>query len=256
MLIKTTSLNAISVAGYRSAIAAIVILLWVRRPRPTWTITQFGTALSYAATVILFVWATKLTTAANAIALQYTAPIWVLLFNRFFRNLPLNRIDGIAATLVMLGICLFFVDAMKEGAWDGNLLAIASGMAFALVALFSRAQNGVSVTESILLGNVITAFLCLPFMEHIVPRASDITNLLLLGVFQLGISYILYAWAMKHVSAMDAVLITMLEPLLNPLWVYLGTGEIPDVAAIFGMLLILITVTSRSILYFRSIQPL
>jgi drug/metabolite transporter (DMT)-like permease len=238
LLIKMLPLSPLAIAGMRSAIAACVMFLWVRRKgpmHPVWTPAQFGSIISYMFTVVLFVWATKQTTAANAILLQYTAPVWVAVFSAAIAKERLQRRDVIVVICVMLGMVVFFLDALSPGAVLGNLLAIASGVAFAGVALFMRAQRGVSTTESIILGNMLTAVVCIPFAGGFPPVSPDwIVPLVLLGTLQLGVSYLLYSWALAHVTALEAVLITVLEPLLNPLWVGLALGEMPSASAVVG----------------------
>jgi drug/metabolite transporter (DMT)-like permease len=239
LLIKLLPLSPFAIAGFRSAIAASVMFLWVRRQgplQPTWTTPQFGSIISYMFTVVLFVWATKQTTAANAILLQYTAPVWVALFSA-------------VVACVMLGMVVFFLDALTPGAMFGNILAVASGIAFAGVALFMRAQRGISTTESIILGNVLTAIVCIPF-AGVLPEVSVdwIFPLLVLGVFQLGVSYLLYSWALAHVTALEAVLITVLEPLLNPVWVGLALGEMPSGTALIGGSLVMAAVVVRGLI--------
>ncbi|RPI67139.1 MAG: EamA/RhaT family transporter [Ignavibacteriae bacterium] len=270
LLIKSIPLPALTIAGGRSAIAAIVMLLWLRKPKPIWTVAQWGSIISYTLTVILFVMATKLTTAANAIFLQYTAPIWVAIFSVFVTKEKLTRIDLISVLVVMAGMSVFFLDKMEGGQLTGNLIALASGLAFAGVALFMRAQNGVSTTESILFGNILTFGVCALF---VVPSAMfqvpstispfsffaispfSLFALVLMGVFQLGVSYILYSWAMKHVTAIEAILITTLEPILNPLWVALFLGEVPSTVAIIGGLIVVAGVVARNFAYERAHDP-
>ncbi|MBU3678223.1 MAG: EamA/RhaT family transporter [Candidatus Kapabacteria bacterium] len=238
LLIKLLPLSPLAIAGLRSAIAAAVMFLWIRRKgplKPAWTPAQFGSIISYMFTVVLFVWATKKTTAANAILLQYTAPVWVAIFSATVAKERLARRDVIVVGCVMLGMVVFFLDALSPGAILGNALAIASGVAFAGVALFMRQQRGTSTTESIILGNVLTAIVCAPLAGALPPATMDwILPLLVLGMLQLGVSYLLYSWALAHVTALEAVLITVLEPLLNPLWVGLALGEVPSSTSILG----------------------
>ena len=252
LLIKLLPLSPFAIAGFRSAIAASVLFLWVRRQgplQPTWTTPQFGSIISYMFTVVLFVWATKQTTAANAILLQYTAPVWVALFSAAITKERLQKLDMVVVACVMLGMVVFFLDALTPGAMFGNILAVASGIAFAGVALFMRAQRGISTTESIILGNVLTAIVCLPF-AGVLPEVSVdwIVPLLVLGVFQLGVSYLLYSWALAHVTALEAVLITVLEPLLNPVWVGLALGEMPSGTAFIGGSLVMASVVVRGLM--------
>jgi len=256
MLIKTIPLSPLAIAGSRSIIAALVMLAWQMMPerafRPLWTYAQIGSIISYALTVILFVMATKFTTAANAILLQYTAPVWVALLSAVVARERLRANDIAVVVVVMVGMLVFFLDTLSPGAMTGNIIAIASGVAFAGVALCMRAQRGRSTTESIILGNILTAFVCLPLAGSLSVDADALTRLLILGVFQLGVSYILYAWALAHVSAIEAVLITVLEPLLNPIWVGLATGEIPSLTAVVGGIIVVSAVIARNFVHART----
>lgn len=248
VFIKSLPLTPLTIAGSRSAIAAVTMLLVLRRPQPTWSVFQWGSIISYSATVILFVVATKLTTAANAIFLQYTAPIWVAVFSWVITKERLTKIDVLAILVVMSGMSVFFLDQVNLGSLTGNLIAVGSGLAFAGVALFMRAQRGSSTTESILLGNVLTAVVCLPFLSPFPLTVPIMMNLLALGVLQLGISYLLYSWALKHVSALEAILLTTLEPLLNPVWVTLFHGETPSMHSVVGGSIVVGAVVLRNVL--------
>jgi drug/metabolite transporter (DMT)-like permease len=256
MLIKTIPLSPLAIAGSRSAIAACVMLAWhlmrERAFRPSWSVAQIGSIFSYALTVILFVMATKYTTAANAILLQYTAPVWVALFSAVVARERLRATDIAVVSIVMMGMVVFFLDTLTPGAVTGNIIAVASGVAFAGVALCMRAQRGKSTTESIILGNILTAIVCLPLTGSLAVDADALTRLIILGVFQLGVSYILYAWALAHVSAIEAVLITVLEPLLNPIWVGLVTGETPSTTAIVGGIIVVTAVVARNFVNART----
>ena len=255
ILIKALPLSPLTIAGMRSAIAAMVMLFWLRNPKPTWTRYQWGSIVSYAATVSLFVVATKMTTAANAIFLQYTAPVWVGLFSWIITKEKLSKVDGLAVIVVMSGMTVFFLERVDVGSMIGNVVALCAGFAFAGVALFMRAQKGESTTESILLGNVLTALVCLPFLQPFPFESSIILKLLALGTLQLGASYILYSWALKHVTAIEAILITTLEPILNPVWVALFYGEVPSSVAIFGGLIVVCAVVARNFAHARTLRP-
>ena len=252
--IKSIPLDALTIAGARSAIAALVIFLWNRRVAPTWSKAQIGSIVSYALTVILFVSATKLTTAANAIFLQYTAPVWVAILSWAIARERVTRSDVASVVAVLIAMSVFFIDSLEGGTVVGDVVAVASGVAFAGVALFMRAQHGVSTMESILFGNILTALVCLPFFTPFIGEPSVMINLVLLGVVQLGVSYILYAWAMKYVTALEAVLITVIEPLLNPIWVGIGHGEVPSQTAILGGLIVVGAVMTRNLLHAKRIQ--
>jgi drug/metabolite transporter (DMT)-like permease len=247
LLIKLINWNALAIAGMRSAVAALILLVYVRRPHFHWSFDQIGGAVAYALTVTLFVIANKLTTAANAILLQYSAPIYVALFGAWFLGEKTNRLDWITIIFVIGGMTLFFLDDLTGGGWRGNICAIMSAVSFAWLVLFLRKQKDGSPFESVLLGNLVAALIGLPFMFESMPDAKSWLGLLLLGVFQLGLSYIFYAAAIKHVSALEAILIPVLEPLLNPIWVFLLLGETPGWWAVVGGTIVLVAVTARGI---------
>ncbi|BER91471.1 DMT family transporter [Atrimonas thermophila] len=244
MLIKSVPWHPLAIAGTRSAIAALVFLLYLRHPRFTWSLSQLGGALSYAGTVALFVAATKLTTAAAAILLQYSAPIYVALLSGPVLSEKTTHRDWWAIFTVFGGMLLFFLDKLEGSNLLGNLLAIASGWAFALLAIFLRLQKDGSPFESVLLGNLLTALIGLPFMLRDFPLdLKSVTSLLLLGTLQIGFPYILYVKAVKMVTALAACLIPIIEPILNPLWVFLVIGESPGRWSLLGGALVICGVT-------------
>jgi len=245
LLIKMISWNPIAIAGMRSAIATLVLLVFLRRPHLTWSSAQIGGALAYTVTVILFVLANKLTTAANAILLQYTSPIFVALFGAWFLGERATRLDWTTIFVVMGGMVLFFLDDLTTGGLWGNVCAIASGVTFACFVLFMRKQKNDSPLESVFLGNILTALIGFPFMFEAVPSASSWVGLILAGVIQLGLSQVLYAAAIKHVAALEAILIAVIEPILNPIWVLLVMGEAPGPWASLGGFIVLVSVTIR-----------
>jgi drug/metabolite transporter (DMT)-like permease len=248
LLIKWVTWNPIAIAGTRSAIAALVMLAFRPKMKIHWGFAQLGGAIFYAITVILFVTANKMTTAANAILLQYTAPIYVATFSYWFLGERITKLDLATIATAIGGMILFFLDGLsKQGFW-GNIVAILSGIAFAGTALFLRKQKDSSPLESLFLGNVLTALIGLPYVMHSWPNATGWLGLILLGVFQLGFSYILFAEAMKHVTALEGILIPILEPVLNPIWVFLLLNERPGRWAIAGGIIVLISVSFRCLL--------
>ncbi|MBS3937301.1 MAG: EamA family transporter [Peptococcaceae bacterium] len=249
LLIKSIDLNPLAIAGTRSAIAALIILLFIRRPSLAWSRLQVATAISYSLVVILFVAANRLTTATNAIMLQYTAPIYVAFLAHYFLKERTTRYDWLIVSITIGGIALFFMEQIGPSGLLGNLLAILSGISFACFTILMRMQKDGSPLESVFLGNVFTAIIGLPFLVVNLPQSADWSPLLILGVVQLGIPYILYSLAIKHVSALDAILVPVLEPLLNPVWVFLWLGEAPGRWALLGALVVLSSVTVR---YFLS----
>jgi len=247
-LIKSVEWNAVAISGMRSMIAAAIMLAFIRKPNLKFNRFKIGGAFAYVGTVALFVMATKLTTAATAILLQYTAPIYVALLGAWFLKERTTVLDWLTIFFVFGGMFLFFIDEMSPGGMLGNIYAILSGFCFACMVLLLRRQKDESPLESVFWGNVLTAIIGLPFMFTSMPDTSSWIGLLLMGVFQLGISYILYSLAIKHVSALEAILIPVIEPLLNPVWVFLALGEFPGPWAFVGGIIVLFAIVGRSVI--------
>lgn len=247
LLIKESSLPALALVGGRSALAAIVLLIYVRRPRWTWSVAQIGGAIALAAGYILFVMATQLTSAANAILLQYTAPLWVALFGIWYLHERPQTIDYVTMALIAGGMLLFFGDKLTGDALLGNLLAALSGVTMAWMTLFLRKQKDGSPYETVLLGNALAAVIGLPFLLTASPTAVDWGILLFLGIFQLGFASILHAYAIKRLAAMEVILISTLEPIMNPLWVFLFNGETPGTMALVGGTIVVAAVLVRGL---------
>jgi drug/metabolite transporter (DMT)-like permease len=249
LLIKSVAWPPLAVAGGRGFIAAAFLAVFAPRFRFTWSAAQIGGAVAYAATTILFVTATKLTTAANAILLQYTAPVWIALFGAWFLGERATRADWLTIAIVFCGMGLFFCDDLRLAGFAGNLIALASGVAFAAMTLLLRKQKDTSAEESIFLGNLLAGVVGLPFMfsAQTFPSVRGWIALALLGVVQLGVSYLLYARAIRHITALEAVLIPVIEPILNPLWVLLALGERPGPLSLLGGVIVLAAVTARTV---------
>ena len=248
VLIKFVAWPPLAVAGGRGIIAALFLAVMVRPLRFTWSPVQLGAAVAYAGCTISFVIANKLTTSANAILLQYTAPIYVALLSYWFLDERIRRADWITVALTLAGMTLFFADGLELKHTLGNVVAIISGIFFAAMTLLLRKQKDSSPTESIILGNLIAGVVGIPsFLRAPNLPIQGWMALSLLGVVQLGVSYLLYARAVKHVSALELVLIPVLEPILNPVWTWLAYGEKPGRWAFYGGALVLGAVTWRAL---------
>jgi len=248
LLIKSVQWNPMAISGMRSLIAALIMLAVIRKPNTQFNRYKVGGAFAYVGTVLLFVIANKLTTAATAILLQYTAPIYVALLGAWFLKERTTRLDWVAIVMVFGGMFLFFIDEMTPGGMLGNIYAIISGFCFACMVLLLRKQKDGSPLESVFWGNVLTAIVGIPFMFSSMPDLRSWIALLLMGVFQLGTAYILYAMAIKHVTALEAILIPVIEPLLNPVWVFLVIGEAPGPWAFVGGIIVLTAIVGRSVI--------
>ncbi|KRQ85804.1 threonine and homoserine efflux system [Caloramator mitchellensis] len=247
VFIKLVQWNPIAIAGMRSLISAIFLIVVVRKVKFNRSKDQIICALTYAATVILFVSATKLTTAANAIMLQYTAPIFVAFLSYIVLKEKVEKIDWITIFIVFLGMILFFIGKLETKNFLGNLLSILSGITYALLAIYMRKQKDKSPEESLIIGNLITAVISIPFMLQSMPSKMSWLGLLLLGTIQLGLPYLLYAKAIKHITAIEAVLIPVIEPLLNPLWTFLVLNERPTPWALLGGFVVLSAITFNQV---------
>lgn len=245
ILIKLVNWNSIAIAGMRSAIAALIMLAVIKKPRLTWSFNQVAGAVAYTVTLIAFVSATKMTTAANAVLLQYTAPIYVALFGAWFLNEKTTFLDWITIAAVMGGMVLFFMDRMGGGSLLGNIFAVSSGVSFAFMHLLMRKQKDESPIDSIFLGNIFVAVVSLPFMFKSMPDPLSWGGLAALGIIQIGIPYIMYSIAIKSVTALEAVLIPVIEPILNPVWVFLFVGEVPGAWSLIGGFIVLFFITAR-----------
>jgi drug/metabolite transporter (DMT)-like permease len=201
--------------------------------------------------MILFVAANKLTTAANAIMLQYTAPLYAAAFGWIFLKEKASTIDWVTIVVVLGGMALFFMDKLTLGGMQGNLLAIVSGVFFAGAMVSFRAQKDGSSMESILLSHALTFVISIPFLWGPGPSLVGWGALAALGVFQIGLSSVLLTYGVKHISALQSLLTSMLEPIFNPLWVFLVIGEVPGPRALAGGAIIVVAVTARSLLSLR-----
>jgi drug/metabolite transporter (DMT)-like permease len=249
VLIKfiATSWPGLAVAGGRGGIAAVFLLLTNRGLRFHFSRDQLAGAFFYAACTVTFCLANTLTNAANAILLQYTAPVWVALLSAWILGERATRADWLAIVVALGGMALFFKDSLALGHAPGDALAVLSGLCFAAMILALRRQKDGSAVESIILGNLLAFLIGLPWIvpAPVLP-ASGWAALLTLGVVQLGVSYWLYARAIKHVTALEAVLIPVVEPVLNPIWVLLFVGEKPSGWALAGGAIVVGAVTLRA----------
>jgi len=248
VLIKSVPLNPIAIAGSRSLISAIFLSLFLREINTKNLNHVIMGGFFYAATVILFVVSNKLTTAANVILLQYSAPIWVALIGWWFLREKAKLTDWFFIIALIGGIFLFFLDELTlNGKW-GNILAIMSGVAFAGTVIYMRKLKDSSPLLMIVIGNFIAALICLPFFITSVHVSEHMLPLLALGVFQLGLPYILYSMAIKSVLAIEAILIASIEAILNPLWVFIIFSEKPGLWAVIGGVIVFCTVTLYGVL--------
>ncbi len=252
LFIKLVNLGPLATAGIRSVIAAVFLFATAKGPRFQWSAAQLLCGAAHAIAMITFVAATKLTTAANAILLQYSAPVFVALFSFWLLGERISRFDWVSLAVVLGGLVLFFFDRLTiAGSW-GNVLAIVSGVAFAWVHLLLRYQKAGSPVGSLILGNVITAVVCAPWAVGRAPDAASWGALIFLGTVQLGLSNMLYSRAIRHVRAVESAIILMIEPVLNPILVLVFLGERPGPWAIAGGVVVFAAISVRSLIAARA----
>ena len=262
--IKAASLNAWQVAGFRSAVAAVALLLMMpeSRRRPTPRVLLVGVA--YATTMVLFVMSNKLTTSASAIFLQSTAPLHVLLLSPWLLGERVRRADLVYMGVLALGLASFFVgldpvSATAPNPWLGNVLATLSGVTWALTVMGLRAlgRGGSDCgPASALWGNVIACLVCLPLALPVESsRPVDWAVIAYLGVFQIALAYVFLIRGLRQVPALEASLLLLLEPVLNPIWAWMAHGERPGAWSIGGGLLILLATLAKSAWDARRTQP-
>ena len=249
LLIKIIPWPPMAISGIRGGIAALTIFLLTRNLRFTWSRTQVAAAVCYVLVVTLFVIANKLTTAGNSILLQYTAPVYVAIFGYTFLGERSTRVDWVTILVLLTGLTVFFFDELTISGVLGNVCAILSGMSFAALTILLRKQKDGSPSDSILLGNLLTLLIGLPFiLTSVSLDPAPWLLIVVLGVFQLGIPYVLYTTAINYVTALDAIIYPIIEPILNPILVFLVLGEVLGSWAIFGGILVLSGVIARGLL--------
>lgn len=255
-LIKLVTWHPGAIWSARCAIAA-ALLYAVRRPALRGIApAEWSAAAALAATTGLFILANKLTTPANAILIQYSAPVWVALLGPWAVGERATRLDAVAIAVVLFGIALFFLDQLAFDYALGNAVALGAGVAFACsalamrrVALSGTEDRAVDLLRPLVLGNLLGAVVGAPFwLAAPAPDAVGWSALLALGVFQQAAAYFCYAAAIRHARAIDVVLVPVIEPILSPLWVGLAFGEWPSPWALIGGAIVVGAVTARGVL--------
>ncbi len=245
--VKLSTLSAWQLASGRSLVAALVLALAFPAGRRLPSRRGLGVSVAYATTVVLFIIANRLTTSANAIFLQDTAPLYVLLLSPLLLRERPTRGELLAVPVFLLGLSLFFLDQLAPGQLGGNLTALAAGVAFALTILGLRAVNEEGPVV-LVWGNLIAgASVLVPALGGPTPTPLDVGLLLFLGVFQLGLAYTLFHRGIQHTPAVEASLLILLEPVLNPVWTFLLAGEQPGPWAMVGGTIILIATAWRTV---------
>ena len=251
LFIKVIDWNPYAIAGFRSLIASFVLLIYLKKPQFTFSFPQIAAAAANATTMLLFVVANKETTAANAILLQYVAPVFTAFIGAILLKEKARIEHWIGFTIALIGMIIMFMGKLSGGQMLGNILALSSAVTYSLFFVFMRMQKNESPFESILLSHWITAGICLIvslFMPIPDFTIQSIGAIVILGVIQLGIPSILFAVAIKRITAISANLIAIIEPVFSPLWVFIVLNESPGINSIIGGIIIVSAVTAVSII--------
>jgi drug/metabolite transporter (DMT)-like permease len=239
VFVKALDWQPTSILAGRGLFASLVFLAYLRR-LPTkltrWTLLAAGASIL---TQLLFIISTKLTTAANAIFLQYTAPIYVVLLAFWFLREKPSRTDWIAMITIFTGLLLFFGDELSPDGLYGNILAALSGVTAAVMMVSFRAQKDGAPEDSVLLASLVIAIFGFPSILRESWTVTHWLTIAYLGLFQIGLAFVFFTRAIKNIPALEANLIGTLEPVLNPVWVYLFLGERMGSSATLGGLIVL-----------------
>ena len=247
IFIKLIPWNSIVIAGLRSLIAGFVMFVYMRARGIGFTADRRSLAggAALCLTLTCFVAANKLTTAANSIVLQFTAPMFIVVFSALYMKKRFSRADVLAVVLTMAGISLFFVDQLTPGHLAGNCVAIFAGMAFACYYMSLEGASESQRMSAILIAHGLTFLVGLPFTFVYPPElsAAPVACILVLGVVQLGIPYVLLGRASGACPPLACSLLGAVEPLLNPVWVFIFDGEAPGLWALIGGVVVVATIT-------------
>lgn len=248
VLVKLIPWNAMAIAGVRSLFALIFTLIVVKDRKIRFTVSNLlGGACMFGST-FLYIFAAKRTTAANAIVLQYTAPVFILIISALFLKKRITRLDIYAVVVIFSGITLFFLDNLSTGQLLGNIAGLGSGLCFAGLFL-CNSMKGATPQQGTIVAHILGTVICLPFAftevtAEIIPWASVIV----MGVIQLGLAYFLLSKGSVHTPPLLASLIASIEPILNPLWVMLVIGERPGAWATVGIAIVILGVISYNVM--------
>jgi|TARA_S200000501_G_scaffold109095_1_gene102358 drug/metabolite transporter (DMT)-like permease len=252
LFIKLVDLSPVAITGTRSIAAALVFLIYLKKPQLYLNRYFIIGVISYAAMMLLYVFSIRLTTAANAIFLEFTAPIYVVILGYYILNERITIFDILSMFVIFSGMTLFFIDELSFYGFWGNIMAAVAGVCLGVVTIMIRKEKE-SAFQIVLMGNILTALVCIPFMFAGLQEtaSTDWFIIFVLGIVQLGIPYILYTKALRQVQALDAILVSMIEPILNPFWVYIFVGEKMGEWALVGGVLVLSGSIGRAIIKIR-----
>ncbi|MCK5379187.1 MAG: DMT family transporter [Acidobacteria bacterium] len=255
--VKACSLSGWQIASFRSGLAALALLALIPAARRRWTRLTWAVGLAYAGTMVLYVVANKMTTAANTIFLQDTAPLYILVLSPLLLGEPGRRRDLIFMLILAAGMSLFFVGAQPATATAprpmlGNILALCAGVCWALTLIglrqLGRTGRGDGAPAAVACGNVIACLAVLPLALPIgASTTGDWAAIIFLGVFQIALAYVFLTRGMRRVPALEASLLLLVEPVLNPIWAFFAHREVPTSWAMLGGAIVLGTTAVKAL---------
>ena len=247
IFIKLVPWNPLAIAGLRGVLGGLVMFAYLRFRgiKPVINKDTLKIAFALAGVCTTFVAANKLTTAANAIVIQYCAPVYVLLYIAFVQKKKLRPLDIAVVPITILGVSLCFIGQMGKGHLIGDIVAVISGVFFAAMFIFSEGVSDQTRASGIMQGQFLTAIIGLPVLIATQPAFTPtaIGGILILGIFQIGLAYVLYSIAIRSAPLLTCSLLAVLEPLLNPVWVFLFAGENPGIWSLVGVVIVVAVIT-------------
>lgn len=247
IFIKLIPWNGFAVAGMRSLIAGITLYIATKVMGYEYILNKktIITGIFSGLTYICFVCANKLTTAANAIVLQFISPVFIVIYSALLFKKPVRKQDLAVVIFTLIGITLFFLDKLEAGYILGNIVAIGAGMFMAGMYVAVGEIDEEERFSGILNGQILTFLVGLPFIIATKPVFTPVAvvSILVLGIFQLGIAYVLYVKSCRYCPPLACCLLGAVEPLLNPVWVLIFDGERPGIYALIGSVIVIVSVT-------------
>jgi drug/metabolite transporter (DMT)-like permease len=258
--IKLVSWNPVAITGARSFVAALLLLAVARGFSVPKTPAGVLASISYALCMLTFVVANKLTTSANAIFLQYLSPAFVAVLGiLILKEIP-SRFDWTVLLGVLAGMTLFFIDRIGPGAMLGNVSAVFSGLCLAFFIIFMRIDSGQTggrhtAVDNMIFSHLLAAGMSVPAVSGAsMPDLQSVAGILYMGIFQMGLASILFPYGVRRLTAVGTSIITLIEPVMNPVWVFLVIGEVPSFNAMIGGTVIIVLVGVRSVVSIRRVS--
>jgi drug/metabolite transporter (DMT)-like permease len=243
LFIKLLDWNPILIIGGRSLSATVLLFIYriitvflKKKDKPYITLNSIIAGITYSATMMLFVYANKLTTSANAIMLEYSAPIWAALFGWLVIKEKPRKENWAAMATIGIGLFIFFKNSLTTGKYLGDLLALISGITFGAHSVYMGIQKKENPIDALLLSHIICICISIPFFIKQPPlyNSATIISILFMGIFQIGVASFFFTYGIKRITGMSAMLTSAIEPALNPVWVFIFTGEKPSISSIIG----------------------